>query len=87
MMSHLQSDLYEEPEIFGAEGVGKRVLIPADPLADAKAWLAAMEISLRRTDQQAAQEPAEPLADARAWLAAREISLRRVSQQAAQKLQ
>ena len=67
MMSHLQSDLYEKPpEMFGAEGVGKRVLIPADPLADAKAWLAAMEISLRRTDQQAAQEPAEPLADARA---------------------
>ena len=66
-MSHLQSNLYEEPpEIFGAEGVGKRVLIPADPLADAKAWLAAMEISLRRTAQQAAQEPAEPLADARA---------------------
>ena len=60
MMSHLQSDLYEEPpEMFGAEGVGKRVLIPADPLANAKVWLAAMEISLRRTAQQAAQEPAD----------------------------
>ena len=73
MMSHLQSGLYEEPEMFGAKGVGKRVLIPADPLANARAWLAAMEISLRRTAQQAALQPAEPLAAARAWLAARKI--------------
>ena len=66
-MSHTQGAVYEKPpEMFGAEGVGKRVLIPADPLANAKAWLAAMEISLRRVAQQAAQEPAEPLADARA---------------------
>jgi hypothetical protein len=33
-----------------------RVQILADPLADARAWLAAMESSMRRVGQQAAQQ-------------------------------
>jgi len=84
-MSHPLSAVYEEPrEMFGGEGVGERVLIPADPLADARAWLAAMKASRRQTAQQTAQQPAESLADARAWLAAMEISRRRNGRQAAQ---
>jgi hypothetical protein len=84
-MSHLQSTAYQEPpKIFGADSFQKRVPIPADPLADARAWLAAMEISLQQTAQQAAAQPADPLADARAWLAAMEISHRRTARQAAQ---
>ena len=56
MMSHPQSTAYEEtPKIFGAASARKRVLIPADPLADARAWLAAMEISHRRTARQTAK--------------------------------
>jgi hypothetical protein len=85
MMNHPQSAVYAEPpEMFGGEGVGKRVLIPADPLADARTWLAAMNASFRQTARQAAQQPADPLADARAWLAAMEISIRRTARQAAQ---
>jgi hypothetical protein len=38
----------------------KSVAIPIDPLADAKSWLAAMEISLRRTAQQAQQSTTKP---------------------------
>ena len=74
MMSHLKSNLCEAPlESFGGEGVERQVPIPADPLANARAWLAAMKISLQRTAQQVTEQPAEQLADARAWLAAIEF--------------
>ena len=70
-MSHLESNLCKAPlESFGGDGVERQVPIPADPLANARAWLAAMKISLQRTAQQVTEQPAEQLADARAWFGA-----------------
>ena len=80
MMSHLQSNLCEAPlESFGGDGVERQVPIPADPLANARAWLAAMKVSLQRTAQQVTEQPAEQLADARAWLSAMEFGAPRRS--------
>ena len=36
------------------DGVGERILTSTDPLADARAWLAAMRSSMQRMRQQAA---------------------------------
>ena len=55
--SHMTNDqpiaMRKEPAAH-VDGVIDRAF-PADPLADAKAWLAAMEISIRRVRQKAAQ--------------------------------
>ena len=55
-MSNRQSEILEaSAKGFDAEGLAKGVVMRADPLADARAWLAAMEASMRRTAQQAQQ--------------------------------
>ena len=38
----------------GTDDIGDRVLTSTDPLADARAWLAAMRSSMQRVRQQAA---------------------------------
>jgi len=54
-MSNNQSEIYEgSPTAFDVSRIAIQQ-IPADPLADAKAWLAAMETSLRRAAQLAQQ--------------------------------
>ena len=44
------------PEMVGIDDGGERVLMPSDPFANARAWLAAMESSMRRASQQAAPQ-------------------------------
>ena len=53
-MSNNQSEI-QQASATALDAKGIAIQIPADPLADAKSWLAAMETSLRRTAQQAQQ--------------------------------